>query len=143
MRDRAGGAYFFMLVAIAPSIAPGGRRGYHGGTASPLAKNTPRELEIMRKAWLIGVLLLFNIGAAVAHDVDTQENLTADNWEDAAAQLRCEALAKHKDGSWTVRGALVIDGRRIHHITGEHAAELARRCPAACPKTLGASQSGC
>jgi len=97
----------------------------------------------MRKAWLIGALLLLYIAAAVAHEVDTQENLTADNWQDAAQQLRCEALAKHKDGSWTVRGALVIGGRRVHRITGEHAAELTRRCPTACPKTLGASESGC
>ena len=97
----------------------------------------------MRKAWLVGALLLLNIGATIAHEVDTQENLTADNWQDAAQQLRCEALAKHKDGSWTVRGALVIGGRRIHRITGEHAAELTRRCPSACPKTLGASESGC
>jgi hypothetical protein len=101
------------------------------------------EHEIMRTFWLVSSLLLFNIGVAVAHDVDTQENLTADNWEDAAKQLRCEALAKNKDGSWTVKGALVIGGRRIHRITGEHAAELARRCPSACPKTLGAAESGC
>jgi len=96
---------------------------------------------MMRSNWLIGAVTIFTIGVAMAQDA--QDNLTADNWEDAARQLRCEAVAKNSDGSWTVRGALVVNGEKISRITGEHAAELAKRCPAPCPKTLATTGAGC
>jgi hypothetical protein len=96
---------------------------------------------MMRSNWLIGAVTIFTIGVAMAQDA--QDNLTADNWEDAAKQLRCEAVAKNSDGSWTVRGALVVNGEKISRITGERAAELAKRCPVPCPKTLATSGSGC
>lgn len=96
---------------------------------------------IMQKVWLVSIFLLFTAGAAIAQDA--QDNLTADNWEDAAKQLRCEAVAKNHDGSWTVRGTLVVNGQKIARITGEHAAELAKRCPSPCPKTLSPTGSGC
>jgi hypothetical protein len=95
----------------------------------------------MRSFLLIGIFLIVNVGGAVAQDA--QDNLTADNWEDAARQLRCEAVAKNSDGSWTVKGALVINGEKISRITGEHAAGLAKRCPSPCPKTLETTGSGC
>jgi hypothetical protein len=95
----------------------------------------------MWRFFLVGIFLIFNVGVAVAQDA--QDNLTADNWEDAAKQLRCEAVAKNRDGSWTVRGVLVVNGDKISRITGEHAAELAKRCPSPCPKTLETTGSGC
>ncbi len=94
----------------------------------------------MRRIWLIGAVAIFTIGIAMAQDA--QDNLTADNWDDAAKQLRCEAVVKNSDGSWTVRGALVVNGQKISRIAGEHAAELAKRCPWPCAKTL-ATGSGC
>lgn len=90
---------------------------------------------------LIGIFIIVNVGGAVAQDA--QDNLSADNWEDAARQLRCEAVAKNSDGSWTVKGALVVNGEKISRITGEHAVELAKRCPSLCPKTLETTGSGC
>jgi hypothetical protein len=108
----------------------------------PMTRTTRlAEYQFVRRPWLISAVLAFTMGVAVAQDA--QDNLTADNWEDAAKQLRCEAVVKNGDGSWMVRGALVVDGERISRITGEHAAELAKRCPSPCPKTLGATGSGC
>jgi len=95
----------------------------------------------MWKVWLISAILLSNVGAAAAQDA--QENVTADNWADAAKQLRCEAVAKNDDGSWTVRGALVVNGEKISRITGAPAAELAKRCPSPCPKTLATTGAAC
>ena len=83
----------------------------------------------------VGIFIIPNVGVPVAQDA--QDNLTADNWEDAAKQLRCEAVAKNRDGSWTVRGVLVVNGDKISRITAEHAAELAKRCPSPCPKNFG------
>jgi hypothetical protein len=101
---------------------------------------TPKH-RIVRSIWLTGALLAFAAGVAAAQDA--QDNLTAENWDDAAKQLRCEALVKNSDGSWRMRGALVVNGERISRITGEHAAELAKRCPSPCPKTLEATGPGC
>lgn len=96
---------------------------------------------MMRRNWLIGAVSIFTIGVVMAQDA--QDNLTADNWQDAAKQLRCEAVVKNSDGSWAVRGALVVNGEKISRITGEPAAELAKRCPSPCPKTLATNGSGC
>ena len=95
----------------------------------------------MRLFLLVGIFLMVNGGGAVAQDA--QDNLSADNWEDAAKQLRCEAVAKNSDGSWTIKGALVVNGEKISRITGEHAAELAKHCPSPCAKTLETTGSGC
>jgi hypothetical protein len=108
----------------------------------PMTRNARApEHRMMRRIWLIGAVSIFTIGVAAAQDA--QDNLTADNWQDAAKQLRCEAVVKNSDGSWTVRGALVVNGEKISRITGEHAAELAQRCPSPCPKTLATNGAGC
>jgi len=108
----------------------------------PMTRTTRApDRRIVRSIWLAGALLAFAAGVAAAQDA--QDNLIVDNWDDAASHLRCEAVIKNSDGSWTVRGALVVNGEKISRITGEHAADLAKRCPSPCPKTLEATGSGC
>jgi hypothetical protein len=111
----------------------------------PMTRTTRTpERRIVRSIWLTAALLAFTAGVAgVAVAQDAQDNLIVDNWDDAAKHLRCEAVVKNSDGSWTVRGALVVNGEKISRITGEHAADLAKRCPSPCPKTLEATGSGC
>ena len=100
-----------------------------------------RGVHDMRTFLLVGIFLIVNVGGAGAQDA--QDNLSADNWEDAAKQLRCEAVAKNGDGSWTIKGELVVNGEKISRITGAQAVELAKRCPSPCAKTLETTGSGC